>query len=376
MPDKTRPPDRLQPLAFGRYTNWLRLLLDAGRIDLRYMPRALFVSTVSFLTIPIRLFEWARYGATLKQIEIEHPPVFIIGHWRSGTTLLHNLMSLDENLGYVTMYQTIAPDFFLVATRFVKRMIARAMPAKRVMDNMAWNIELPQEEEFALANISPYSFYHHWSFPRKASEYFRKYAIFEDVPRSTVQRWQRSYLSILKKATLKHRGKPLVIKNPTNTGRIRVLLELFPQARFIHIYRNPYIVFLSTKRLYQKTLAITQLQEIGPQEVEHNILRFYQKIMQRFLEDKALIPPENLVEVRFEDLEARPLQELQRIYAALRLPGFEQLEPVWRAYLEAQRGYRKNVYRIEREDIEKVNRWWRFALERWGYSLPAKADTI
>jgi len=109
---------------------------------------------------------------------------------------------------------------------------------------MHLSLDDPQEEEFAMAETSGYSFYHQWSFPRKGRELFEKYALFRNVPDDEVDQWKNLYVSILKKAAYSHRGKRLIVKNPANSARIKILLELFPHARFIHIYRNPYIVFL------------------------------------------------------------------------------------------------------------------------------------
>ena len=35
--------------------------------------------------------------------------------------------------------------------------------------------------------------------------------------------------------------KRIVLKSPAHTARVRVLLELFPKARFVHIIRDPVV---------------------------------------------------------------------------------------------------------------------------------------
>jgi hypothetical protein len=145
------------------------------------------------------------------------------------------------------------------------------------------------------------------------------------------------------------------------------LLRLFPEAKFIHIHRNPYEVFLSTRHMHRTVLPRARLQEIVPARVEAHVLEVYERLMRRFLTDRRLIPPGNLVEVRFEDLEAAPLEELRRVYEGLGLPGFAAAEPAFRSYLDSVSGYRKNAYELDRETIEKVNAHWAFAFEAWGY---------
>ena len=47
-------------------------------------------------------------------IGIDPTPLFILGHWRSGTTHMHNLLGKDPNHTYPTLWQVIFPDSFLV----------------------------------------------------------------------------------------------------------------------------------------------------------------------------------------------------------------------------------------------------------------------
>jgi hypothetical protein len=174
-------------------------------------------------------------------------------------------------------------------------------------------------------------------------------------------------LAVLRKATLRTGGKRLVLKNPANSGRIRKLLKLFPDAKFVHLYRNPYDVFLSTWWAYRAVVPRSQVQEISSVQVEAHVLRFYAQLLRHYLADRALIPTRNLVEVKFEDLEVAPLVQLRHVYDGLGLPGFAQAEPAFRAYLASTAGYQKNQYELTDEVIAKVNRHWQFAFAEWGY---------
>ncbi len=356
------------PFALGSFSNWLKLLWYSGGVDPQYIHRGFLILLSSFSTIPFRLYEKVKYCSVLNTSPIQQPPIFIVGHWRSGTTYLHNLMAQDKNSGYISTFQAIAPELFLVGDRTIKSVLIRAISSKRVMDNVALSLDGPQEEEFAIANLSPYSFYHHWSFPRKARCYFERYVLFHGIPEEIIIQWRKIYVMILERAALYVGGKRLVIKNPVNTGRIKILLGLFPDAKFVHIYRNPYLVFLSTLNLYKRLLAITQLQAISQNEMEANITWFYQQIMKKFLNEKKLIPPKHLVEVRFENLEANPLGELRRIYEELDIFGFTEAEGAFRAYIASQSDYQKNKYDLDPTAIKKVNQHWAFAFKEWGYN--------
>ncbi len=356
-----------QLFAFGSFRNWIKLFYDNRGINPAYTGRLLFVVATSLSTAPLRVYERIRYGKIIEKVEIKADPIFILGHWRSGTTYLHDLLIQDKNFGYTSTFQTTAPGLSLVGEKTIKPLLSKVVPSTRIGDNMALRLDGPQEEEFALAGTTLYSFYHQWSFPQNARDYFKKYVLFQDMPETVIASWQQAYLTTLRKATFKSGSKRLVLKNPVNTGRIGILLDMFPQAKFIHIYRNPYHVFLSMRHFYEKLLGAAQFQSISREEIEANTLWFFEKMMQKFLADKSLIPPENFVELRFEDLEANPLAELRRIYTALNLPGFSEAEMDLRAYITAQTHYQKNTFNLNSTDIHKVNQHWHFVLDEWNY---------
>jgi hypothetical protein len=207
-----------------------------------------------------------------------------------------------------------------------------------------------------------------FTFPRQADDLFRRNVLFDGLSDQAIDEWTNVYLGILRKATLRTAGKRLVLKGPAHGARIRPLLQLFPDARFIHLCRNPYDVFLSTKWTHETVLPRSQLQAADPARIEAQVFRFYTQLMQRFLADRTLIPTGNLVSVRFEDLETAPLDQLRRIYESLRLPGFSDAEPAFRAHIASVADYQKNRYELTDAVIAKVNRHWGFAFDEWGYT--------
>ena len=370
MTDSPRPSNTEHPVALGSFRSWLRVLWRGRDIDGIYIPRLLFVCLTTLLTSPLRAWERIRYGRTLRATTIHPSPIFIIGHWRSGTTHLQNLLCQDKNLGFLSTFQAMAPGFCLTGDPGMKRRLATLTNSRyktRLIDNIPLSLDAPQEDEFALAGLTPWAFIHAFSFPRQTMEIFRKAVLFEDMGAASMSEWMRAYLSILRKATWISGGRRLVAKNCAHSARIKTLLKLFPDAKFIHIHRNPYQVFLSTLHLYRTVLLHSQLQRVDPMHIETCVLRVYVQLMQRFLCDKSLIPAGNLVEIRFEDLEREPLDQLQRIYSDLGLPGFGSAERDFRAYLASVSAYRKNRYEMTASDVAKINEQWAFAFDAWGY---------
>jgi hypothetical protein len=370
------------PFIFGSSRSWLKLLWANRDIDRKFVPRALFVTMVTLLTSPFRRYESLRYGRTVRKAVVHPSPIFIIGHWRSGTTHLHNILIRDKNLGCVSMWQAFAPGLSMIDERILKKpfnQIAKKLHPTREIDNIPLSLDNPEEEDLAIANMSPYSYLHMYSFPRRATYFFERYITnFYSLPESIISKWKEIYLVVLRKASLKAGGKQLIIKNCADSARIKTLLELFPDAKFIHIYRNPYNIFRSTQHLYRIVMERAQLQEIDSVEHENWVLQFYSQLMQRLLADKTLIPAGNLVEVRYEDLDKEPLAQLRKIYETLSLPGFAEAEPAFRSYLDSISGYQKLAHKnLDNSVITKINQNWQFAFDALGYERlePASEET-
>ncbi len=359
------------PGALGSFRR-IRPLCKLGRIDGTYRRRLLAISATSLLSSPLRLLERVVYGRRLERTAIPPSPIFVLGHWRSGTTHLQNLLCQDHRLGYLSAFQAIAPGFCLIGRGAIRRLLGRVVEPRhrtRPMDNVAFSLDAPQEEELALANLSPHSFAHAFVLPRQAETFFRRYVLFEDSADAARAAWVEQYMMLLRKVALADGGRRLVLKNCTNTARVPMLLDLFPDAKFIHIHRNPYDVFTSTVHLHEKLISLSQLHSVRPEHVERNVLTFYRQLMWEFLSDRSLIPSENLIEVRFEEVERDPVLVLREIYHRLGLPPFSVAEPAVRAYVASLRDYKKNDYNLETDAIAKINRQWAFAFDAWGYTM-------
>jgi omega-hydroxy-beta-dihydromenaquinone-9 sulfotransferase len=355
--------------SFIRPGNILRLLPHLCDVSPRYWPRALLLTTMSVLVLPLRYAEHLCFGQQIKHTPIAEPPIFIIGHWRSGTTHLHNLFSQDAALGWVSMYQAIAPDFSLIGGNWLRRLLAWVLPAHRPMDNMVWPVTAPQEEEVALGKTTAYSFYAQFMFPREARVFFKRHVLLENASPQVASELQARYRRVLQIATIHAGGRRLVLKNPVNTARLAMLVEMFPNAKFVHIHRSPYDVYASTRNLHRRITAFTTLQTLDMRHEADTVFELYECMMRRFLADRPNIAPGNISEVRFEDLERDPIGEMRRLYQELSLPGFDLAEPRLRAYVASQVTYRKNAFSLSDAERETINKRWGFAFEVLGYPV-------
>jgi hypothetical protein len=349
--------------------NWIQLLEKNGGVDREYLHRAIFITLTSIGTIPARILFQIKYSSKINQTKILHPPVFIIGHWRSGTTYIHELLSQDPQFCYVSLWNTLLPDSFLILEP-IKKFLSRFLPSERPMDAIKVDMDGPYEDEAALAVLYPWSFFHCLHFPRNAEEQYIKSIHFQGLSSEEKNQWKTTYLKFIKTVTLANKGKRFLSKNPPNTARITALLELFPEAKFIHIYRSPYKVYLSTKKMRKNVLDKLALQHASEEELEQQVTENYIRLMKSYFEQKEQIQKDKLVEIKYEDLTSNPIEQVKKIYSTLKLPGFEDALPEMKKYLEKQSKYKTNVYTIDEKIVNHVNKNWKFAIDRWRYTPP------
>jgi hypothetical protein len=350
------------------FGDWLAILRENGfAVDWPYWPQAALLTLGSPLNSLFLRKEARVYGDRLAQVVVR-PPLFILGHWRSGTTLLHNLLALDEQFAYPNLYEVFFPHTFLCTEEYRAGQIEALIPATRLIDSMAQGLQMPNEDEFATCVASLCSPYMLWSFPRNAAHYER-FLTFRGVPEAEVARWKSSLVLFLKKLTLRS-DRPILLKSPPHTGRIRLLLELFPGARFVHIRREPYTVFQSTRHLNRVLTRSLQFQKPEPADTDAAVLRRYRLLYDAYFEERHLIPPGQLHDLAFEELEQDPAGVVERTYAALGLDGFDRVLPRLEAYVTTLAGYRKNEYAALSGRLrDAVRDEWRRSFEEWGYPL-------
>jgi len=360
----------LQHPLFGISTRyWIQLVKRNGGIDREYLDRALFIMITSIFTAPIRILFKLKYDRKINNMMVQNPPVFIIGHWRSGTTYLHELLSKDPQFCYVSLWNTLLPDSGLILEP-IKRFLSRFLPSERPMDAIKVDMDGPYEDEAALAVLYPWSFFHCLHFPKNAEEQYLKSIHFQGMSAEEKNQWKTAYLHFIKMVMFANKGKQLLSKNPPNTARITTLLELFPEAKFIHIYRSPYLVYLSTKKMRRNVLDKLALQNASQEDIEHQVIQNYIRLLNSYFDQKEQIPNDNLVEIKYEDLISDPLGQVKHIYSTLKIPGFKYAEPEMRTYLDNQSEYKTNVYAIDDEIIHHVDENWKFTVERWKYTPP------
>jgi hypothetical protein len=311
----------------------------------------------------------ARYRRRLRSPPATEPPLFIIGHWRSGTTLLHELMMLDDRFCCPNTYQCFAPGHFLLTEQPLTAALAWMMPAKRPMDDVAAGWDRPQEDEFALANMGAPSPYRRMAFPVTSPD--RPEALdVSRLPAAELERWRQALRRFLRMLAVRDPRRP-VLKSPPHTARVGVLADMFPEARFLHIVRDPFVVFHSTMRLWRSLHEVQGLQVDPGDRLEAYVFAAFDEMYAAFERDRAALRPGQLHEVRYEDLVADPVGRLRDAYARLELGDFSRVLPALERQAASMRRYRTNTYRHDPRTVTIVADRWRSFIDRYGYDVPA-----
>jgi hypothetical protein len=357
---------------FGGVTlgTWFRLLRDNRfSIDPIYWPRA---ASITLCAIPNSLAAVAenwRFGRAIRNTEVP-PPLFVLGTWRSGTTHLHNLLAMDDRLAYPNQFQVLCPHTFLSFERLGTQLLSLFMPKRRPQDAVKMGAREPQEEDFAMCALSGQANLLAWAFPRNAAFYDR-YMTMTDLSDAELARWKDNYRYFVEKVTYRY-WRPLVLKSPANTGRVKTLLELFPDAKFVHIHRNPYDIFCSGVHTLRTAGPWWRLQRFDYDDEEAAnslIIRMNRTLYDAYFEQSPLIPQGRLHHIAFADLERDPVGELRKAYDALGLPDFTHTEPRLRAYLNLLGDYKRNAFGdLPAELCQRLQQEWGRYFEEFGYA--------
>jgi hypothetical protein len=364
------------PLSGITLAAWARLLWR-HRFDvdwLRYWPRLAFLTLMSCFNLVGAACDWLLYSRAIARQELNPEPVFILGHPRTGTTHLHNLLSKDPRFAHCTTFTVGFPSGFL-SFRFLAPLLGLIMDSKRPMDDMALAWDTPQEDEVAVnqlsAGASPYM---PLCFPRRERD-FRRFYDFRDASPAEFARWRDAFVHFLKKTQYAAggAGKRLLLKSPVHTARVRTLRAMFPRAQFIFAHRHPLETFQSAEHMAHAYYHQCHLQTPSAEDTQEFILRQGEILHAAYRGDIGAVDAKDKTQVRFEDLNADPLGVLRRVYGELGWSGGEArgggsgaaffegtMRPTLEAYRDSLRHFRMNAHAPLSAEAERIVR------ARWG----------
>jgi hypothetical protein len=317
---------------------------------------------------PLYWISEAKFGRRARALKLDKPPIFVIGHWRTGTTLLHDLFSVDPNLDYPTTYECFFPHHFLLTEGTLPRFMKILLPKKRPQDDVPVGFDRPQEEEFGMMMLDQGTPYNTHAWPR-FGPVDSDYLDFKGVSEKDRKKWADAYMWLYRRLYLKHGEKRLVMKTPANAARLKLLTKLFPDAHYVYLARNPLHVFPSTVKLWRalySTQGLHNPPRLDPW-LDDYVLDMYARLTEAYEEDRHLIPENHLVELRYEDFVKDPVATMRDIYAKLGIEGFAKAEGPMREFLDERSEHQVSRYELPKSLKRKVIVRLKPYIDRFGY---------
>jgi hypothetical protein len=177
------------------------------------------------------------------QIALPANPVFILGLWRTGSTVLHRLLAEATQWTTPRTWQCFRPADFLLAPPPPERRV------RRLTDDGYIGTFSPQEDEFAALLLGEPSLYRTFIDPRRIDEAIGLLEKWREGPKTQVEPLSERWETFLK-AVISHTPGRLLLKSPNHTFRLPWLAGKFPDAQFIWITRPVPDVLASNRRMW------------------------------------------------------------------------------------------------------------------------------
>ncbi len=235
------------------------------------------------------------------------------------------------------------------------------------MDSLPLGARLPGEDEFAMALAGLSSPYLGVGFPIHR-EYYSRYLTFEDTSPHEKEKFLEVMNDFILRLALRYPGKRLLLKSPGHTARIELILSKYPNAKFVHIARNPFKVFQSSKHIAESFFPYNNFQSMDWKWVEEDILNRYTKLYQAYFKQKHLIPKGNLFELKFENLTTHPFETLASIFQHFGWDHLSLSRLHFEKYLESTRNYKPNLLQpLTERELDLIRSQWGIYFAAFGY---------
>ena len=355
-------------LAFTSPVTLYRIIKSNGGFDPCFTMRVLILFSVSLLMLPFNWLERMIYGKQIDAKKISDSPLIIIGHDRSGTTHLLNLMSLDPQFAYTRPSQMVLPGCCILFDKIIDLLLGM-INYKRPFDNMDVAPGSPQDDEVPMVKLTPHCEYHKYSFPRNYQYWLENYVFNFSRESQAYNEWRDTYFGTLKKAAVLMKRDRSLLKSPATMANLNVVLGLFPNAKFIHIKRNPYKVIPSQINLHRTMVDKYGLEKVSNEEIIEFALYQYAGYMQGFLDELPNIPKQNLIEISYEEFVSDRMHWLEKIYNTLALGDFSKMKKPLQDYIDTIENYQAHKFVEDKALKAQINEKLGFAFDALGYEM-------
>jgi len=281
--------------------DWIRLLIKHRfSIDCPFWMRAIMASLGAAITSLLAICEKYLESGPVDSNLLESP-VFILGLPRSGTSHLYDLLAQCPQLCFPTRFDAFNPHSFLLLRRMGLFSALTTFPRfKRAMDNLRVGWDSPEEDIVAISILT--------SKGERIGGIFPKDSMVEEDTqidgignKKETLKLVHALRSFTRKLVILHRRRVL-LKSPRHMARVREILQVFPHAKFVTIFRNPINQFASLRAMHDSGnpyWSALQWPLVCPTEID---LKYSGRLLRHYFEARKSIPKGNLIEITFEEL--------------------------------------------------------------------------
>ncbi len=300
------------------------------------------------VTVVGRVFDQVLYR-DYRDEPIEQP-LYIVACARSGTSLLHELLALDEDrFTHFKLYQTLFPAVSCYKAvqalaradaehgEHLKDLIDRADETffEKFQDVHPMGLGDAEEDEqlfmYTLLTPTVYLFFP-WV---RALPHLKRV---DDMPpevRARLVEWYRDCIKRHVYATGGHRT--MLIKNVHLASRFQVTLEAFPDARFVHLVRHPYEAVASAASTFHMAWSPHSPELVKGSPEARDFAETYIELYRYLHEQCATLPDNQVITIPYPELVRDPTTAVERVYERF---GYEMTDR-YRAVLERTVSERK-----------------------------------
>jgi hypothetical protein len=282
--------------------------------------------------------------------------VVVLGYWRSGTTLLHELLCLDKRYTYPTTHACMNPHHFLLTEAAALARGGASM--QRPMDEMEVRSSSPQEDEFALLSLGARSPYEALLVPAVLPQAL-KLTDPRDLSPEDQERWRQLFIEFLTGVSARGAGRPMILKSPTHGARVSTIRELLPDARYVLIVRDPMTNFESVVRMWNKMF---ESYAIGPlitdDQIREAVLADRPAFECKLLAGTRGLPENRFAAITYESLVANPAGVIEQIYAQLEFADFGAVRDALHAELGRRQGYHAKGAMPSQDWQQRIRKDW------------------
>ncbi|MDB6147696.1 MAG: hypothetical protein JWO45_1360 [Spartobacteria bacterium] len=238
-------------------------------------------------------------------------PLFIVGLPRSGTTLLHTLLSVDALHRAPLIWEIMSPS-----PPTTKRMRARIRHARRSLAQLRWlaptfrrvhalGAELPQE---CIGLMSPSMLSDQFDTMYRVPSY-RAWFLKQDL--LPAYEYHHRFLQHLQN---RGEGRRWILKAPAHMFAIPALLAVYPDAVFVQVHRDPLDAIVSVSSLISILRSVFS-EQVDPCEVGRDALRYWSETLAKFLQKRDRFSSDRIFDLNYRDIRRDPVAAVRRLYA-------------------------------------------------------------